>query len=63
MELARRIYSRELKIAAIREIDSGRSVAEVARQLELCRNTGTERHGPQLSNGMWRANPGSRLGV
>ncbi len=35
MELARRIYSRELKIAAMREIDSGRSVAEVARQLEL----------------------------
>ena len=35
MELARRIYSRELKIAAMREIDSGHTVAEVARQLEL----------------------------
>src|SRR5262245_46394237 len=35
MDLARRIYSRELKIAAMREIDSGRTLAEVARQLEL----------------------------
>ena len=35
MEMARRIYSREVKIAAMRELDSGRTVAEVARQLEL----------------------------
>ena len=35
MDLARRVYSRELKIAAMREIDSGRTTSEVARQLEL----------------------------
>ena len=35
MDLARRVYSRELKVAAMREIDSGRTIAEVARQLEL----------------------------
>src|SRR5437870_2672075 len=35
MDLARRSYSRELKIAAMREIDSGRTIGEVARQLEL----------------------------
>ncbi len=35
MELARRAYSRELKIAAMREIDSGRGIGEVARHLEL----------------------------
>jgi transposase-like protein len=35
MDLARRIYSRELKVAAMREIDTGRTVSEVARQLEL----------------------------
>ena len=35
MDLARSRYSRELKIAAMREIDSGRRVGEVARQLEL----------------------------
>ena len=35
MNLARRVYSRELKIAAMREIDGGRSMAEVARHLEL----------------------------
>jgi transposase-like protein len=35
MDLARRVYSRELKVAAMREIDNGRTVAEVARQLEL----------------------------
>jgi transposase len=35
MDLARRVYSRELKIAAMREIDNGRTIAEVARQLEL----------------------------
>jgi transposase-like protein len=35
MDLARRIYSRELKLAAMREIDSGRTISETARQLEL----------------------------
>jgi len=35
MELARRVYSRDLKIAAMREIDAGRTVTEVARHLEL----------------------------
>ena len=35
MDLARRIYSREWKVAAMREIDSGRTISEVARQLEL----------------------------
>ena len=35
MELARRIYSRDLKIAAMREIDAGRTITELARQLEL----------------------------
>lgn len=35
MDLTRRIYSRELKIAAMQEIDSGRTIGEVARQLEL----------------------------
>lgn len=35
MDLARRVYTRDLKIAAMREIDSGRTIGEVARQLEL----------------------------
>jgi transposase len=35
MDLARRVYSRDLKVAAMREIDAGRTVGEVARQLEL----------------------------
>jgi transposase len=35
MDLARRVYSRDLKIAAMREIDHGRTFGEVARQLEL----------------------------
>ncbi len=35
MDLARRVYSRDLKVAAMREIDNGRTVGEVARQLEL----------------------------
>ncbi len=35
MDLVRRIYNRELKVAAMREIDSGRTIGEVARQLEL----------------------------
>ena len=35
MDLARRIYSRELKLATMREIDGGRTISEVARQLDL----------------------------
>jgi transposase len=35
MDLARRIYSREMKIAAMREVDNGRTLAEVARHLQL----------------------------
>ena len=35
MDLARRIYNREWKVAAMREIDSGRTTGELARQLEL----------------------------
>src|SRR6202051_5209475 len=35
MDLARRIYSRDLKIASMREIDSGRMIGEVARHLEV----------------------------
>jgi transposase-like protein len=35
MDLARRIYSRDLKVAAMREIDAGRTVGEIARRLEL----------------------------
>jgi transposase len=38
MDLARRFYGREAKIAAMREIDSGRTIAEVARRLELSPN-------------------------
>ena len=30
MDLARRVYSRELKLAAMREIDSGHTISEVA---------------------------------
>jgi transposase len=35
MELARAVYSRELKIAVMREIDSGKSMSEVARSYQL----------------------------
>src|ERR687891_419721 len=35
MDLARRIYSREMKVAVMREVDSGRTLAEVARRLQL----------------------------
>ncbi len=35
MDLARRVYSRELKISAMHEIDGGRTISEVARKLEL----------------------------
>lgn len=35
MDLARRVYSRDLKVAAMREIDGGRPISEVARHLKL----------------------------
>ena len=35
MLVPRQQYSRELKIAAMREIDSGKSMAEVARKYQL----------------------------
>ena len=35
MELARTVYSRELKIAAMREIESVKSTAEVARMFQV----------------------------
>ena len=35
MDLARRVYSRDLKVAAMREIDGGRTMGKVARRLEL----------------------------
>ena len=35
MDLARRVYSRELKVAAMREIDAGRTLSKVARRREL----------------------------
>ena len=49
MDLARRMYSRDLKIAAMREIEAGRRIGEVARHLEVS---------PQLLErwrGEWRA--------
>ena len=35
MDLARRVFSRDLKIAAMRESEGGRTRREVSRQLEL----------------------------
>jgi len=49
MDLARRVYSRDLKVAAMREIDTGRTVGEVARQLEL------SPHLLERWRGEWRA--------
>ena len=53
MDLARRMYSRDLKIAAMREIEGGRRIGEVARQpdlpaLKFCRMraTGTAEERP-----------------
>jgi hypothetical protein len=52
MDLARRAPSRDLKIAAMREIDGGRSIGQVARQLELrppCWNDGAASGGRGVS--------------
>lgn len=49
MDLARRVYSRELKIAAMRELDAGRTIGETARKFQLA---------PKLLDrwrGEWRA--------
>ena len=35
MDLARRVYSRELKMSVMRQIDAGRPSAELARQFQL----------------------------
>jgi transposase len=35
MDLARRVYSRELKIAAMQELEAGRTTAETARKFQL----------------------------
>jgi transposase len=35
MDLARRVYSRELKISVMRQFDAGRTPAELARQFQL----------------------------
>ena len=49
MDLARRVYNRDLKMAAMREIDAGRPIGEVARQLEL------SPHLLERWRGEWRA--------
>lgn len=38
MAISRRIFSREFKLAAIEQIESGKSLARVARELELHEN-------------------------
>ncbi len=56
MDLARRVYSRELKLAAMRDIDNRRTLAEVARRRELS---------PKLLErwrGEWRVLPPSSVG-
>ena len=49
MDLARRMYSRDLKIAAMREIEGGRRIGEVARHLEV------SPHLLERWRGEWRA--------
>ena len=49
MDLARRMYSRDLKIAAMREIEGGRRIGEVARRLEV------SPHLLERWRGEWRA--------
>jgi transposase len=39
MGMSRRVFTRELKVAAMKELESGKSVGYVARQLEIDRNT------------------------
>ena len=49
MDLARRMYSRDLKIAAMREIEGGRRIGEVARRLKV------SPHLLERWRGEWRA--------
>ena len=49
MDLARRVYSRDLKVAAMRELDGGRPIGEVARHL------GLSSHLLERWRGEWRA--------
>jgi len=51
MDLARRVYSRDLKVAAMREIDGGRTMGEVARLLELSPNLLQRRRGEWQARG------------
>ena len=39
MGMSRRVFTRELKLAAIKEMEAGKSVGYVARRLEIDRNT------------------------
>jgi transposase len=39
MEMSRRVFTREFKLAAVKELESGKSVGHVARRLEVDRNT------------------------
>src|SRR5215471_7690388 len=39
MKMSRRVFTREFKLAAIKEVESGKSVGLVARQLEIDRKT------------------------
>jgi transposase len=39
MGMSRRVFTREFKLAAIKELESGKSVGYVARRLEVERNT------------------------
>lgn len=53
MELARRVFSRDLEISAMREIESGRSRQEVARQLELSPKLLERWHAAWRKRGEW----------
>jgi len=43
MLVPRQQYSRELKVATMREIDSGKTMAEVARMYQISRRVARER--------------------
>ena len=57
MDLARRMYSRDLKIAAMSEIEGGRGIGEVARHLEV------SPHLLERWRGEWRARGELALGA
>jgi transposase-like protein len=58
MEMAQGRYSRELKVAAMRELDAGRRIGEVARAMELSPKLLERWRGEWLARGE-RAFPGS----